>query len=50
MELLGGVGHVESCFGLFGNCVSVGVKLVHGCTERTIGSETILDTVDGTPR
>jgi hypothetical protein len=25
MELLGGMGHVESCFDLFGHCVSVGV-------------------------
>jgi hypothetical protein len=24
MELLGDVGHVESCFGRFGDCVSVG--------------------------
>ena len=29
MELLGDVGHVESCFGLFGGSVSVGARLVH---------------------
>jgi hypothetical protein len=26
MEHLGNVGHVDSHFGLFGNCVSVGVR------------------------
>jgi hypothetical protein len=26
MELLGNVGHVKSCFRLFGYCVSVGVR------------------------
>jgi hypothetical protein len=30
MELLGEVGHVESRFGLFGDSVSVGARLVHG--------------------
>jgi hypothetical protein len=30
MELLGEVGHVEPCFGLFGDSVSVGAKKVHG--------------------
>jgi hypothetical protein len=30
MELLGDVGHVESRFGLFGDNVSVGPRLVHG--------------------
>jgi hypothetical protein len=34
MELLGDVGHVESCFGLFGNNVSASANLdtryVHG--------------------
>ena len=29
MELLGDVGHVESCFGLIGNSVSVGATMVH---------------------
>jgi hypothetical protein len=72
MKLLGDVGHVESRFGPFGDCVSVGyyvtrhkckLVLVHleivliliqdRCTvraERTIGSEIIGDTPDGTPR
>jgi hypothetical protein len=30
MELLGDVGHAESRFGLFGDSVSVGARLVHG--------------------
>jgi hypothetical protein len=30
MELLGDVGHVESHFSLFGDGVSVSVRLVHG--------------------
>jgi hypothetical protein len=30
MELLGDEGHVESCFGPFGDGVSVGARQVHG--------------------
>jgi hypothetical protein len=30
MELLGNVGHVESCFGLIGDGVSIGGREVHG--------------------
>jgi hypothetical protein len=30
MKLLGDVGHVESCFGLFGDNVSVGARWLHG--------------------
>jgi hypothetical protein len=33
MELLGDVGHVESCFGLFGDGVSVGTRYVHGLRQ-----------------
>jgi hypothetical protein len=33
MELLGDVGHVESCFSLFGDSVSVGARLVHGLRQ-----------------
>jgi hypothetical protein len=29
MELLGDMGHVESCFGLFGDSDSVSARLVH---------------------
>jgi hypothetical protein len=46
MELLGNVGHVESCFGL----IRDGVSKVHVCAEHTIGSEIVLDAPDGTPR
>jgi hypothetical protein len=41
MELLGDKAHVESCFGPFGDGVSV---------KHTIGSEIILEAPDGTPR
>jgi hypothetical protein len=30
MELLGYEGHVEPCFGLFGDSVSVSARLLHG--------------------
>ena len=33
MELLGDVGHVEPCFGLFGDSVSVGARLVYGLRQ-----------------
>ena len=41
MELLGDVGHVESSFGPFRDDVSV--------DKRTIGSDIVLDTANGTP-
>ena len=50
MELLGDVGHVES------HSVRLMMVLVlvqdrsMVCAERTIGSEIVLDTPDGTPR
>jgi hypothetical protein len=50
MELLGDIGHVESCFGPFGDSVSVGARQVHGLRQRTIGSEIFLDAPDGTSR
>ena len=43
MELLGDTGHVESCFGPFGDGVSVGARHVTVCAKRTIGSEAVLD-------
>ena len=43
MEHLGDTGHVESCFGPFGDGVSVGARQVTVCAKRTIGSETVLD-------
>ena len=50
MELLGDVGHVESC--------SVRLEMVFVlvqdryvvCAKRTVGSDIILDAPDGTPR
>ena len=33
MELLGDVGHVEPCFGPFGDDVSVGARQVHGLNQ-----------------
>ena len=50
MELLGGVGHMESHFFLFGDIVSVSANRCMVCAKRTIGSEIILDAPDGTPR
>ena len=50
MDLLGDVGHMESCF-LFGDNVSVKCKIGIGFrVKRTIGSEIVLDAPDGTPR
>jgi hypothetical protein len=55
MELPSDVGHLESRFGLFEDSVS-GDSLCRThdrctfCTERTIGSEIILDAPNRTPR
>ena len=49
IELLGDMGHVESCFGPFGDSVSVEQGICVVCAKRTIGSENILDAPDGTP-
>jgi hypothetical protein len=50
MELLDDVGHVESCFGVFGDIVSVIANRCMVCAKHTIGSEIILCTPDGTYR
>ena len=50
MELLGDVGHVKSHFGLFGDSVIIGARLVYIYTNRTIGLRIVLDTPDGTAR
>jgi hypothetical protein len=50
MKLLGDVGHLESRFSPFRDGVSVGARSCMVCARRTIGSEIILDTPDGTPR
>jgi hypothetical protein len=50
MELLGDVGYVESRFDPFGDGV---MSVQHSCmvyAKCTIGSEIILDALDGTPR
>ena len=50
MELLGDVGHVES----HSFCLEMVLVLTQDkctvCANRTIGSDIILDTPDGTPR
>jgi hypothetical protein len=50
MELLGGVGHVESRFDLFGDGVSVGADWCTVYAKRTTGLEIILDALDRTAR
>ena len=44
------VGHVESCFGPFGDSVILMQDRYTVCTEDTIGSEIILDAPNGTSR
>ena len=50
MELLGDVGHVESC----SVCLVMVFVLVHDrcivCAEHTVRLEIVLDAPDGTPR
>jgi hypothetical protein len=50
MELLGDVGQEESRFGPFRNSARLVQDRCKVCTELTIGSKTILDAPDGTPR
>jgi hypothetical protein len=50
MELLIDVGHSKSCFGPFGDGVSVGARWGTICAKRTLGLEIVLDEADGTPR
>ena len=50
MVLLGDEAQLEACFSPFGDSANLDERYVHGCIERTIGSETILDTPHGTPR
>jgi hypothetical protein len=50
MELLGDVAHGESCFGSFGDGVSIGQDRCMVCAKRTIGLEIILEEDDGTPK
>jgi hypothetical protein len=50
MKLLGDVGHVESCFGPFGDVIRVSEDSCTVCAKHPIGSEIILDANDSTPR
>ena len=38
MELLGDEAQVESCFGPFGDSVSISVRLVHGLFQTRLGN------------
>ena len=49
MELLGDVGHVECCYGPFGDSVSVSARKLHGLRRSYIGSKIVLGAPDGTP-
>ena len=44
------MGHVESHFGMFGEVLVLMQDRCMVCDKRTIGSEIILDALDGTPR
>jgi hypothetical protein len=48
MELVGGMGHVESLFFPFGDSVSVTQDRCMVCPRRTIGLKVILYAPDGT--
>ena len=50
MEVLGDMGHVESHFFPFEDSVSVGADRSTICAKHTIGSEIILDALNGMPR
>ena len=50
MELIGDVGHVESLFVLFVVVLASVQDRCMVCTRCTIGSEIILDALDGTNR
>jgi hypothetical protein len=50
MELLGGLGHVESRFGLLLVVLIWTQDWSAVCAKGTIGTEIILDAPDGTPR
>jgi hypothetical protein len=50
MNLLGDIGHVESCFSpILDSLVLVQARCTV-CAKRTIGSEIILDAPDDSPR
>ena len=50
MVPLGDEAQVEAHFGPLGDTVNLDVDRCTVCAKRTIGSEIILDALDGTPR
>jgi hypothetical protein len=50
MVFLGDKAQVEGGFGPFGDSAKLDARYVHGLCQDTTGSETILDTLDRTPR
>ena len=50
MVLLGDDAQVEARFGTFGDSANLDADRSTVCIERTIGSEIVLDTLDGTLR
>jgi len=50
MELLGDVGHVESCSVRLEMVLVLVQDRCMVCAKRTIGSDIVLDAPDGTPR
>ena len=50
MDLLGEVGHLESCFGPFRDGVIVAQDRCTAYAKHTVGSGVILDAPDVTPR
>jgi hypothetical protein len=50
MELLGDVGHLESCFSPIGDGVSIGAREVHGLRGTYNKLRNRLDAPDGNPR
>jgi hypothetical protein len=50
MDVLGDVGHEESCFSPFRDSVVLVQDRCMLCAKRTVGSKIILDAPDNTPR
>jgi hypothetical protein len=50
MVLLGDEAQVDARLGLFADRANLDARWMHGFAERTIGSEIVLHTPDGTPR
>jgi hypothetical protein len=50
MKLLGDVSQMDARFDLFGGCVNLGARSVHGLRRMYMGMGVILRAPDGTPR